>query len=402
MAFVSSKRARPPMLTIILIASLGALNLNILLPSLNDIAREFSVSYSYVQLLISGYMALTAVLQLLIGPLSDRFGRRPVLIAGLTIFILATTASIFAPTMDWLLVTRMLQASVISGLVLSRAIVRDLVPLDQAASMLGYVTMGMTLVPMISPVIGGYFANYFGWQANFAVTLVFGSAVAILCLFTLPETNKAPVENFAAQFRAWPDLLTSPRFWGYAFAATFGSGVFFSYLGGASFVGSAILGMSPSELGYQFAYVGFGYMIGNFISGRFATRLGAVRLMSMGAVMAAIGAVIPMALFYTGHASSWAFFPPMIFVGLGNGMTLPSANAGMVSVRPSLAGAASGLGGAMTIGGGSILASLASSLLSAETGPYPLLAVMLGSTLLSFAASQFVRYIDKRNSADAD
>ncbi|MDO6963212.1 multidrug effflux MFS transporter [Rhizobium alvei] len=387
---------RPHILTIVLIASLGALNLNILLPSLNEIARAFAVPYSYVQLMLSAYMALTGALQLVIGPLSDRYGRRPVLLISLSIFLVATLVCIYAPTIGVLLAARMVQATVIAGLVLSRAIVRDMVPLDQAASMLGYVTMGMTLVPMVSPAIGGYFANSFGWQANFAITLIFGGFVYLVCLLTLAETNKAPADSFTEQFRAWPQLLRSRRFWGFSFTATFGSGVFFSYLGGAPFVGSEILGMSPSELGYQFAYVGLGYMVGNFISGRYSTRLGAVNLMNAGAIVSASGAIVPMLLFWAGWQVPTAFFAPMLLVGLGNGMTLPSANAGMVSVAPHLAGAASGLGGAMTIGGGSIMSVIASAVLSRETGPYPLLAVMLASTILSFFASSYIRILDRQ------
>ncbi len=384
-------RRIPHILTIVLIASLGAMTLNILLPSLQEIATVFSAPYSQAQLMISAYMALTAALQLVIGPISDRYGRRPTLLASLAIFLAGSVICLFAPNIHVLLLGRMVQATVIAGLVLSRAIVRDIVPMQQAASMLGYVTMGMTLAPMIAPIIGGYFAGMFGWQANFVVILVFGACVTLVCIFALPETNLKPATSFATQFRAWPVLISSPRFWGYALAATFGSGVFFAYLGGAPLVGSAMLKMTPTELGYQFAYVGLGYMGGNFLSGRFSMSWGAINLMLAGSIIAATGALLPVALFEAGYVTAPAFFIPMVLVGLGNGMTLPSANAGIVSVRPDLAGAASGLGGALTIGGGSLLSVIGGWVLSPTSGPYPLLAVMTLSAILCLLATLFVR-----------
>ena len=149
------RKTPPHIATLVVIAGLSALNMNPILPSLPGIATYYQADYALVQLAVSGYLGVTGLLQLIIGPLSDRYGRRPVMIASLMIFLVATALAPFAPTIETFLAIRMLQAGVVSGMVLSRAIVRDIVGTDQAASMIGYVTMGMTLAPMIGPALGG-------------------------------------------------------------------------------------------------------------------------------------------------------------------------------------------------------------------------------------------------------
>ena len=394
-------RTTPPHIaTLVVIAGLSALNMNLILPSLPGIATYYQADYALVQLAVSGYLAVTALLQLIIGPLSDRYGRRPVLIASLVFFLAATAAAPFAPDIETFLVIRMLQAGVVSGMVLSRAIVRDIVGAEQAASMIGYVTMGMTLAPMIGPILGGFMDELFGWQSVFAFLFIFGLAALLMLLADLGETNLNRSPSMLEQFGAYPELLRSRRFWGYSLTATFASGSFFSFLGGGPFVATRILNMQPSELGLYFIFIALGYMTGNFLSGRFSSRIGLNRMMVTGCIVSAAGMVFTLLLFLAGFWHPLAFFGPIFFLGLGNGVTLPSANAGIVSVRPHLAGSASGLGGAMMIGGGAGLSALAGAILSVETGPYPLIIVMLVSCILSFFTTLYVIRVE--NSLDAD
>ncbi|MEX3009509.1 multidrug effflux MFS transporter [Hoeflea sp. TYP-13] len=374
----------------------GALNMNVLLPSLPGIARDFGVSYSYVQLLISAYLAATAFMQLIIGPLSDRFGRRPVLLVSLAIFIAATILCIFAPNFEILLIGRLIQTIVVSGLALSRAIVRDMVGTDEAASMFGYITMGMALVPMIGPMIGGVLDEIYGWQAAFAVSLVFGIFVLMLVWSDLGETNRNRSASFGAQFRAYPELIRSRRFWGYALSAAFTSGSFFAFLGGAPYVSVEFLGLSPSGLGAYFALTALGYMGGNFISGRYSQRFGINTMLLSGNIITALGMVGSIITFSLGSTHPMAFFGYMIFIGVGNGISLPSANAGVVSVRPHLAGSAAGLGGALMIGGGAALSVLSGSMLSPETGPYPLLYIMLISAIAGAMMALYVIHVARQ------
>ncbi|RED13994.1 multidrug effflux MFS transporter [Pontivivens insulae] len=373
----------PHIITLVLLAGVGALNMNIFLPSLPGMVDYFETDYAVVQLAISAYLGVTAVMQLLIGPLSDRYGRRPVMLGAMLIFLLATVGCFFAPTIEVFLAFRFLQAVIASGLVLSRAVVRDMVPPEQAASMIGYVTMGMALVPMIGPSIGGVLDAYFGWQGSVAILFAFGLAVLILAWRDMGETNHNRSSSFGAQFRSYPELARSRRFWGYAVIAACASGAFFAFLGGGPFVASAILGLSPKELGLYFALIAFGYMIGNYLSGRYAARAGINAMMMTGAVISTVGMALALVLFAVGFGTALALFGSILLVGVGNGLTLPSANAGLVSVRPHLAGSASGLGGALMIGGGAGLAAFTGSLLSVETGAYPLLWVMLTASAAS-------------------
>jgi DHA1 family bicyclomycin/chloramphenicol resistance-like MFS transporter len=366
----------PHIATLILIAGISALSMNVFLPSLPHMSTYFDTDYRVMQLSVALYLGVNAVLQIIIGPISDRFGRRPVILAGFVFFCLATLGCIFATSIETFLTFRMLQASVVVGIVLSRAVVRDMVPAAQSASMIGYVTMGMAVVPMIGPAFGGVLDEAFGWQANFWLLFGLGVAVTWLVWADLGETARNRSASFADQFRQYPELLTSRRFWGYCLAAMFGSGAFFAYLGGAPFVGTEVFGLNPSQLGFYFGAPALGYFAGNYISGRYSVRMGINRMIMIGSALSFAGMSLSLIIFYSGLGSVTVFFGFMTFVGFGNGMMLPNANAGMLSVRPHLAGSASGLGGAMMIGGGAALSALAGALLTKASGAFPLLWLM--------------------------
>lgn len=386
----------PSLLTLVLATATGALAMNIFLPSLPAIARHFDADYAVVQLTVSLYLSATAVLQLAIGPASDRFGRRPVMLACFLIFILGSVGAIYAPTIELLLVARVLQAFSAAGMVLSRAIVRDTVSAAESASKIGYITMGMSVVPMIGPFIGGLLDEAYGWQSTFLLTLGFGLFALAVIYLDLGETNLQRSSSMRAQFSAYPELIRSRRFWGYTLTAAFTSGTFFAFLGGGPFVATEILGMSPSQYGLYFAFVSLGYMGGNFLSGRYSQAIGLNMMMLMGNVIAAIGVGSALLLVMFAGESAIALFAPVTFVGVGNGMTLPNANAGIVSVRPHLAGSASGLGGALQLGGGAALSVAAGAVLSPESGSPPLLWVMFLSSLLAVMATLYVISVARR------
>ncbi len=384
-------RTTPPHLsTLILIAGLSALSMNIFLPSLPNMAAYFRVDYAVMQLSVSLYLGASAVLQVIVGPLSDRFGRRRLLLWSMALFVLASIGTLIAPNVEVFLLCRTAQAVIATGMVLSRAIARDMVDEAQAASMLGYLTMGMSIVPMVGPFVGGVLDEAIGWQANFAMLLVAGLLVMVLTWVDLGETSVSRHASFRAQFRDYPALLASPRFWGYVLAASLTSGVFFAYLGGAPFVGTEIYGLSPTWLGVYFAFTAVGYALGNFFSGRFSVRVGVNPMILYGTFVTSGGLAALAVLLALGLAPASVFFGFFFFVGVGNGMVLPNATAGMLSVRPHLAGTASGLGGAIMIGGGAALAGLAGALLAPGSSPWPLLLIMLSCSFLSVAAILYV------------
>ena len=384
------RRTPPHLLTLVLLTGVAALNMNMILPSLPSISGHYGADYGIVALAISGYLGLTAVLQLVFGPLSDRYGRRPVILACFVVFLVATLGTMVATSIWTFLLCRMLQAPVAAGLALSRAVVRDMVPPREAASMIGYVTMGMALIPMVVPMLGGLLDEALGWQSIFTFTFMFGLAVTVLIWADLGETNLAPSASMTTQLRSYPELLRSASFWGYSATAAFASGTFFAFLGGGPWVATNVLGLSPATFGLYFGTVSAGYVVGNFLSGRYATRLGLNAMMLWGGLVTTGGVLLALALLAAGIVSPIAFFGAIFFVGAGNGLLLPSANAGIVSVEPHLAGSASGLGGALLVGGGAVMSVLGGALLGPGTGAWPLLWVMLASTVSGLAATLVV------------
>lgn len=390
-------RATPPhIMTLILITGISALNMSIFLPSLAAMTDYFNTDYAIMQVSLSGYLAATAILQIFVGPLSDRFGRRPIVMGSLVIFIFATIGALFSTTVEMFLFFRILQAAVATCMVLGRAIVRDIVPEAQAASMIGYVTMGMALVPMVGPMIGGALEQAFGWQATFVFLVLAGIGTLVLCHFDLGETLAKGGMGFRAQVKSYPELLKSPRFWGYVMCAAFGSGAFFALLGGASFVGTTIFGLSPLWNGIALGAPAVGYAFGNFLSGRFSTRLGINRMALLGTGITIVGLSVSILLTLAGFIHPLVFFGFCTFLGLGNGMTLPNVMAGSLSVRPHLAGTASGLGGAIMIGGGAAMSQFAGAILTVESGTLPLQLIMLITSMLAFLSVVFVVWREKQ------
>ncbi|MEE4188795.1 MAG: multidrug effflux MFS transporter [Roseobacter sp.] len=373
------RNTAPHIATLILLAGMSAVVMNMFLPSLPKMTAHFDTDYSIMQLSVALYLGVSGALQIFLGPVSDKYGRRPVLLFGLTAFLLATLGCIFAPTAEIFLFFRMCQAVVAVAMVLSRAAVRDMYEQDKAASMIGYVTMGMAIVPMISPMFGGILDELFGWKANFWALFVMGALTLWLTWSDMGETAVKSGKTLTAQFREYPELLTSPRFWGYSLAAGFCSGAFFAYLGGGPFVGSVVFGMTPFWVGIYFGAPAVGYFFGNMFTGIFAQRVGVNRLVLLGTLVNAGGIALSLTIFLLGYGSPLSFFGLMTFVGLGNGLVIPNATAGMLSVRPHLAGTASGLGGAIMIGGGAALSALAGAALDETTGALPLLYIMQGT-----------------------
>lgn len=363
-----------------MLAGLSALVMNVFLPSLPNMAAYFETDYWVMQMSVAVYFAVNAVLQIIVGPISDNLGRRPVILWGLALFVLATIGCIYAPNAATFLAFRMCQAIIVTAMVLSRAIIRDVVPAEQAASMIGYVTMGMAVVPMIGPVIGGVLEEVFGWKASFWLMGLIGLGMLWICYYDVGETKRATGETLRQQFGHYPELFSSPRFWGYSMASGLSSGAFFAYLGGAPYVGTELFNLSPSVLGFYFGAPALGYFFGNFIAGRYSTHIGINRMVLFGAIITSLSTLAPLLIFSFGQGGTLSFFGFMTFVGIGNGMTIPNATSGMLSVRPHLAGTASGLGGAIMIGLGAVLSGVAGLVVTGGDSAMPVLWLMAAST----------------------
>ena len=392
--------ATPPHLaTLILLSALAVVSLNMFLPSLAHIAGDFQADYGLVNLSIAGYAGMTAVLQLIMGPLSDRFGRRPVILTSLLLFIAASVGCALAPDVWTFLAFRLLQAAVIAGYSVSLAAIRDTASAEKAASLMGYVAMGGAVAPMLGPLFGGALDSVFGWRASFWAFTAFGLAVMALCWLDLGETNTKRSETFAAQFRCYPALFRSRRFWGYAACMAFSVGSFYVFLGGAPVVAAAFFDMSSVELGIAIGSSTAGFMLGNFFSGRLAGRLSLTGLIVAGRLVAAAGMIAGLLFLAMDVIEIASFFGACVFMGIGNGLTFPSANAGAMSVLPSLSGSASGLAGALTVAGGALLSAVTGVLLTPANAAGLTLAMMLLASLAGLAAVLYVRRIDRLEAA---
>lgn len=390
-------RSTPPhILTLILLASISALTMNIFLPSLPNIASELNSSTSILGLSVGIYLASSAVLQLIIGPFSDQFGRRPLILWSLIIFCISTLATVFVTNTAQFLILRVFQAISASCMVLARAIVRDTTEsIEKAGSKIAYVTMGMALVPMVGPAIGGLLDYQYGWEASFWLLFLLGLVILIIAFFDVGETLSDHNQSFLQQISTYPSLLRSKRFWGYCLSSAFVSGAFFSYLGGAPFVGNEVFGLEPKDLGFWFGAPAIGYVLGNFLSGRFSTKIGLDKMIFLGVTTALFGVSISLTISLLDHGSVLSFFGLMTLVGLGNGMSIPNATAAMMSINPKLAGTAAGLGSAIMIGGGAGLSAIANFILIPGSSEIPLILLMWTSVFCGLCSVAYVSYRKK-------
>ena len=391
-------RSTPPhILTLILLASISTLSMNIFLPSLPNIASDLKSSTNIMGLSVGIYLASSAILQLIIGPVSDQIGRRPLILWSLVVFCLSTFAAVFSTNATQFLVLRIFQAVSASCIVLSRAIVRDTTDsVEKAGSKIAYVTMGMALIPMVGPAIGGFLDYQYGWEASFWTLCCLGMVILIISFFDVGETLSDHNQGFLEQVSTYPSLLKSKRFWAYCLSSACVAGAFFSYLGGAPFVGNEVFGLEPKELGLLFGAPALGYLVGNYLSGRFSTKIGLVKMIFLGVTIALLGISISLVVSFLNMGSIFSFFGFMTFVGLGNGMSLPNATAGMMSINPKLAGTAAGLGSAIMIGGGAGLSSVANFILSPGSTELPLLVLMWTSVFCGLCSVIFASHRNKK------
>ncbi len=384
----------PTLFTLVVIAATAALSLNIFLPSLPAITKHYGASYGVIQFLVSGYLLTTAIVQFLVGPLSDRYGRRPVLLGGLMLFIVASVICATAENITILLMARVLQSAVVAGFAVSRAAIRDMISGKGAASMIGYVSMGMAIAPMMAPTIGGFLQEFFGWQAAFWTLATAGTFTLLLVWRDLGETNMFRSSSMSDQFRSYPALLKSRRFWAYVGCAGLASACFFAMLGGAPFVGDVVYGLSPSQLGLYFIFTPMGYMLGNFFTGRYAERFGIYHLMITGTAITTVGMTLSLIVILLGATHPLAFFGFTISIGIGNGLVIPNATAGMLGIHPRLAGTAAGLGGAMLTLSGAAISALVAILLTEDRGVYPLLICIIVCAILAYFLARYAASVE--------
>jgi DHA1 family bicyclomycin/chloramphenicol resistance-like MFS transporter len=338
---------RPPYAVLIAISAIGPLALNMFMPSIPGLQATFGASTGAVQLTLTVYLAAMALCQLLYGPLSDRYGRRPMLLAGLSLFVLASIACALATSIEMLIACRVLQAlGGGAGIVLARAMVRDVYGRERAASVLGYITMAWVLAPMIAPTIGGLLDQAFSFRATFWVLAVIAAGVLAGAWRYLSETNPAVGgDGPLLRFDAFAALLAIPAYRGYVATVTFASTVFFSYLALAPFIIISVREHPPVVYGMWSAFAALGYMAGNFLSGRYSERFGNDTMIRAGNIVTLTGAIAMLFLALAGFEHPASLFVPMLICTLGNGLVMPNGITAAISLDPRFIGAAAGLAG---------------------------------------------------------
>jgi len=327
--------------------ALGPVSTDLYLPSLPTIGAAFATDQATVQLTLSVFLVGFAFSQLACGPLSDRFGRRPVILGGLALYLVASLACAAAPSIEVLIFARFCQAvGACVGPVLGRAAVRDIYGRERAARMLSYMGMVMALAPAFGPIIGGFIEAWFGWRANFVLVSAVGLTVLVATAVTLPETNrwKSPdatrLGHLIGNYRS---LLRHRRYVGYVLVVACTYSGIFSFISGSSFVLIGILGLDPEVYGFCFAAIVVGYMVGAFGSGRYTVRIGVERMVQLGTAIQLVGGAAGLVLYAVAPPSVAGIVAPVAVFMIGTGLAMPNAQAGAIGPFPRMAGSASAL-----------------------------------------------------------
>lgn len=361
----------PPTIVLILLTMVGPFSFNIFVPSTPGIAAEMGTSAIFAQWTLTAYLIGMAAGQLIYGPMSDRWGRRPVMFTGLVGYLLASILVAVSPTMESLIMARGIQALCgCATMVLTRAIVMDVYGPGRAASALAYITMAMAAAPAIAPAVGGVIDQYFTWRASGWLLVAWGAAAVILARIFLVETNfnRIPKIRVMNLIEIYSHLLSSPKFLIYTFFNVFMVGSFFTFVGGTPYIVINIMGGTPADYGFWFVLISVGFMCGSFCAGRFSTRLGTNRMMLLGSLCALFGAIVIFATTLLIPLSMAGLFIPMMFVSAGSGLAQPSAIASAVGSNTEIAGSASGLMGFIQTGiAGGFMLIIAALIDGAET-----------------------------------
>lgn len=357
-----NKLGTPLLLLLIAIAAIGPLGLNGVLPATSAIMSELATRYEVVQLVLTVFLFANLVSQLVLGPAADHYGRRPVMLISLIVFVLGSFICAYASSIEWLLAGRFVQG--VGGavcVVLPRTIVRDIYKEGRAASVIGYMTTAMMVAPLFGPAIGGWITDTYSWRYMYGGLGVFG-CVLLLSSFkyqhetlaklqsVVPATEVEPRPSF---FLSSTVLLKNSGFLACICMQAGAVGVYYCFLAGAPYVVMESRGISASSYGAWFAMVAIGYLSGNLVAGTFSERMGVHQMILWGFIPFLMGILLFWVLLPFHHPIG--LFLPMAIVAFSNGMSLPSMFTVSMSIRPELAASASGLAGSVQTAVGVVL-----------------------------------------------
>ncbi|WP_035981552.1 multidrug effflux MFS transporter, partial [Bradyrhizobium sp. STM 3843] len=389
--------SRGVLVLLVVMTGLAPISLYLLVPALPMLATTFGRDASVVQMTVSCYMVGIALSQLLLGPLSDRYGRRPVMLAGLGLAIVASFGCILAQTLPQLIFARFLQAlGGASGMVISRAIIRDLYPRERVGAMISLVIAVMMIAQMLSPLTGGLIEITLGWHAIFYVVTALSVAIAIAVTLALPETRRARAEgaSFGSDVTV---LLKSRAFIGYVLCQVLASQIIFAFAGGGPYIVEVQMGRSSAEYGAWFATTGFAYFVGNLFCVRFSPRHSLDKLIWFGLALQLVGSLLNFGWSLLGlNQVPSILFGTQMLVMFANAAVMANSAAGAISVRPSAAGTASGAMGFLQMGLGALTSQLGAYLGGHYASTLPLTSAIL---ILSLACASTMIFLVPRCNA---
>ncbi len=379
-----------------MLTALGPLSTDFYLPSLPDIVRVMETDVAGAQATLSAFLFGFAGGQILWGPLSDRLGRRPVLLTGLALFTLATLACALAPSIEALTVARAVQALGASGpIVLGRAMVRDLYEGPRAGRELARMGMIMGLVPAVAPVLGGVLQQAFGWRSTFVASLAFAAVLAVVVGLLLPETLKTRSReplSLLAIIKGFGTLLQNRAYRVYVGLTALAYGGLFAFISGSSFVLIGIHGLTPAQYGLSFGFGVLGFILGTILAQRLVGRRGMDGVIALGVACLAGGGLAMLLCVLTGFAGPFGVIVPMALYACGVGLTMPQAQASAMMPFPDRAGAASSFTGLCQMLFSACVGLLVGHALKSGALPLPLVMSAIGvAALVLFKASAAIR-----------
>jgi DHA1 family bicyclomycin/chloramphenicol resistance-like MFS transporter len=376
------KRATAPFLLLVALTACGTMGMHVIIPALPATARALHMSISTTQLTITLYLIGLAVGQLFYGPVSDRFGRRPVLLVGLTLFTAASIVVACAPNAGVLIGSRVLQSiGGCAGLVLGRAAVRDAATPDKAAGQLALLTLVMSIVPALAPAVGGYLTAYIHWRASYVLLAAMGGLTLLVSLLFLPETNRDRLGGSSAGslLTGYAILARSRAFLGYAVGGACSTTSFYAFMSASPFIFENVLHRPTQEVGLYYIMLMGGVGVGSFLANRLSRIVPLRRGLRLANFVTIVGALLFLGFDVFNVLSGPAVTGAVTLFMVGAGMASPFALAGSVSVNPRTIGAASGLYGFFQMGYG-MLCTVAVELWH-PGAVYPVALIMLGSVL---------------------
>ena len=388
------KSEMPPILLLGIASGISPFAMAIVVPALEVFAQKYQAPYSTVQFIISAYLFGLAVAQPIVGFVSDKIGRRPVLIAGFLLYVVASIICVTTESINALILSRFLQGTGGSvGSVISRAIIRDTSSPEQSAKALSRVTAIMGSAPMIAPVIGGLAYQFFGNPNDiFIITALFGIVILVPIFFKIPETKKDDLTQ-TDQKDTWLEkykyLLSSKIFLGSSFIYAFTTGGFFSFLAVGSTVFSKELGIEATGFGVMWSLMTILYSLSSFISGNLSEKYGLMKVLLSGVIINLAAGSLFFLLFYIAGFTYLTIILPLVLMFFGHGFLVPMSTANAVSGKLAVAGASSGLYSSIGLTIGGLFSILSGAIYDGNFSP--IAAIIMISTMLCALSYLLVR-----------